>query len=228
MSKNIEMLAVVANGLGEMKNEVVFVGGSVAELYANDPAASDIRATLDVDCVVEISSRLKYYELEERLRAKGFHNDTTPGAPVCRWVYKYIIVDVMPIDDNILGFSNQWYGSGVENKITRTLPDGTDIFIFSAPYYLGAKFEAMLSRGGRDLRISHDFEDIIYILDNTTDIAEQITNVDEPLRNYLSSQFKELLANSNIEEAIECVLPYGADERVKYIMEILSYDYSRL
>lgn len=228
MSKNIEMLAVVANGLGEMKNEVVFVGGSVAELYANDPAASDIRATLDVDCVVEISSRLKYYELEERLRAKGFHNDTTPGAPVCRWVYKHIIVDVMPIDDNILGFSNQWYGSGVENKITRTLPDGTDIFIFSAPYYLGAKFEAMLSRGGRDLRISHDFEDIIYILDNTTDIAEQITNVDEPLRNYLSSQFKELLANSNIEEAIECVLPYGADGRVKYIMEILNYDYSRL
>ncbi|MEG2320235.1 MAG: hypothetical protein RSB73_00840, partial [Bacteroidales bacterium] len=58
MSKNIEMLAVVANGLGEMKNEVVFVGGSVAELYANDPAASDIRATLDVDCVVEISSSL--------------------------------------------------------------------------------------------------------------------------------------------------------------------------
>lgn len=228
MSKNIEMLAVVANGLGEMKNEVVFVGGSVAELYANDPAASDIRATLDVDCVVEISSRLKYYELEERLRAKGFHNDTTPGAPLCRWVYKQIVVDVMPIDDNILGFSNQWYGSGVENKITCTLPDGTAIFIFSAPYYLGAKFEAMLSRGGNDLRISHDFEDIVYILDNTTDIITQILETDEPLQNYLASQFKTLLANSNIEEAIECVLPYGADERVKYIVEILSHDYTRL
>lgn len=228
MSKNIEMLAVVANGLGEMKNEVVFVGGSVAELYANDPAASDIRATLDVDCVVEISSRLKYYELEELLRAKGFHNDTTPGAPLCRWVYKQIIVDVMPIDDNILGFSNQWYGSGVENKITRTLPDGTDVFIFSAPYYLGSKFEAMLSRGGNDLRISHDFEDIIYILDNTTDIIEQISKTDESLKNYLANQFKALLANSNIEEVIECVLPYGADERVKYIIEILSNEYTRL
>lgn len=228
MSKNIEMLAVVANGLGEMRNEVVFVGGSVAELYANDPAASDIRATLDVDCVVEISSRMKYYELEERLRAKGFHNDTTPGAPLCRWVYKHTIVDVMPIDDNILGFSNQWYGGGVENKITRTLPDGTDIFIFSAPYYLGAKFEAMLSRGGKDLRISHDFEDIVYILDNTIDIAVQISKTDEALKNYLTTQFKALLANSNIEEAIECVLPYGADERVKYIVEILSNDYTRL
>ena len=58
MSKNIEMLTVVVNGLGEMKNEVVFVGGSVAELYADDPASSDIRATLDIDCVIEISSRM--------------------------------------------------------------------------------------------------------------------------------------------------------------------------
>lgn len=134
----------------------------------------------------------------------------------------------MPIDDNILGFSNQWYGSGVENKITRTLPDGTDVFIFSAPYYLGSKFEAMLSRGGNDLRISHDFEDIIYILDNTTDIIEQISKTDESLKNYLANQFKALLANSNIEEVIECVLPYGADERVKYIIEILSNEYTRL
>lgn len=226
MSKNIEMLAVVANGLGEMKDEVVFVGGSVAELYANDPAASDIRATLDVDCVVEISSRMKYYELEERLRAKGFHNDTTPGAPLCRWVYKHTIVDVMPIDDNILGFSNQWYSGGVENKITCTLSDGTDIFIFSAPYYLGAKFEAMLSRGGKDLRISHDFEDIVYILDNTVDIADQISKTDKELKRYLITEFESLLANSNIEEAIECVLPYEADERVKYIIEILSNEYS--
>lgn len=221
MSKNIEMLAAVAKGLGDMKKEVVFVGGSVAELYANDPAASDIRATLDIDCVIEISSRMKYYELEERLRAKGFQNDTTQGAPICRWIYKHIIVDVMPIDDEILGFSNQWYKGGVENKVVRSLPDGSDIFVFTAPYYLGAKFEAMLSRGGNDLRTSHDFEDIIYILDNTTDIATQISLADSSLRLYLSNQFKALLANPNIEEAIECALPRGAEERVKYILEVL-------
>ncbi len=67
MSKNIDMLSKIAQGLGEMIEEVVFVGGSVAELYADDPASTDIRATLDIDCVVEISSRLKYYELEERV-----------------------------------------------------------------------------------------------------------------------------------------------------------------
>ncbi len=53
-STNIEMLQIVAMGLGELKEEVVFVGGAVAELYADDPAASDIRPTKDVDCVIDL------------------------------------------------------------------------------------------------------------------------------------------------------------------------------
>ena len=42
---NIEMLQIVADGLKELKNDIVFVGGAVAELYADDPASSDIRPT---------------------------------------------------------------------------------------------------------------------------------------------------------------------------------------
>ncbi len=53
---NIVMLQIVADGLEELKEEVVFVGGAVTELYADDPAFSDIRSTLDVDCVIELSS----------------------------------------------------------------------------------------------------------------------------------------------------------------------------
>jgi len=33
---------------------MVFVGGAVAELYASNPELSDIRPTLDVDCVIEL------------------------------------------------------------------------------------------------------------------------------------------------------------------------------
>lgn len=87
-STNILMLQTVAKGLGELKDEMVFVGGSVAELYADNPAASEIRPTIDVDCVVEISSRLKFARLEEKLRAKGFANDTSKSAPICRWIYR--------------------------------------------------------------------------------------------------------------------------------------------
>jgi hypothetical protein len=41
-STNIVMLQTVATGLGNLKDEMVFVGGAVAELYASDPAASYI------------------------------------------------------------------------------------------------------------------------------------------------------------------------------------------
>ncbi len=58
--KNILMLQTVANGLGELKDEMVFAGGAVAELYADNPAASQIRPTIDVDCVIEIKSRLEF------------------------------------------------------------------------------------------------------------------------------------------------------------------------
>ena len=116
-STNMNMLQTVAIGLGELKDEMVFVGGAVAELYASDPAASDIRPTLDVDCVIGLSTRLEFYRLEENLRARGFANDTSQGAPICRWIYKDIKVDVMPTDEDILGFSNKWYNDGIINKM---------------------------------------------------------------------------------------------------------------
>lgn len=69
--ENIKMLQTVANGLGELKDEMVFVGGAVAQLYADNPAASEIRPTIDVDCVIEIRSKYQFAQLEENIRARG-------------------------------------------------------------------------------------------------------------------------------------------------------------
>ena len=80
---NMTMLQTVVKGLEELKDEVVFVGGVVAQMYATDPAATEIRPTKDVDCVIEFSSRLKFNQLEARLRTKGFANDMSAGAPIC-------------------------------------------------------------------------------------------------------------------------------------------------
>jgi len=221
-STNINMLQTVANGLGELKNDMVFVGGAVAELYASDPAASDIRPTLDVDCVIGLSTRLEFYRLEENLRAKGFANDTSQGAPICRWVYKDIKVDVMPTDENILGFSNKWYVEGIENEIQKILPDGTEIFVFPPEYYVATKFEAHKSRGGNDLRQSHDFEDIIYILDNCPDLLKDIAIANASVKAYLKIEFKSLLRNKGLLEGIESALPYGSGvEGTEIIYELI-------
>ena len=46
---NLEMLAHIARGLGDLKDEVVFVGGATIELYITDPGAPKVRPTDDVD-----------------------------------------------------------------------------------------------------------------------------------------------------------------------------------
>lgn len=219
--ENIIMLQTVANGLGELKDEMVFVGGAVAELYADNPAASEIRPTLDVDCVIEISSRLQFAKMEENLRTRGFKNDTSEGAPICRWIYKDIKVDVMPTDSDVLGFSNRWYEEGIEVKIQKKLPDGTEVFVFPPEYYLAAKFEAHNARGGNDLRQSHDFEDIIYILDSCSDIVDNISASNQNVKMYLKKECQKLLENPNITEGIETALPYGSGEESSDILGMI-------
>ncbi len=207
---NIEMLQIVAVGLGALKDVMVFVGGSVAELYADNPSGSEIRPTKDVDCVIELSSRIEHNKLEENLRAIGFANDTSLGAPICRWIYKDILVDVMPAEENILDFTNIWYVEGIKNKIPKTLPNGIEIFVFAPEYYVASKFEAHKGRGGEDLRQSHDFEDIVYIMDNYPKIVDDIINAEENVKSYLRNNYLCLKENNNLKEGIASALPYGS------------------
>jgi hypothetical protein len=170
---------------------------------------------------MEISSRIEHNKLEVKLRSKNFLNDTSPGAPVCRWVYRGIIVDVMPTDPTILGFSNRWYAEGIKNKIVNTLDNGTEISIFPAEYYLAAKFEAHKDRGGNDLRQSHDFEDIIYLFENCSSLPGDIVNSNSSVKEYLMEACQNLLENGNLKEGIESALPYGSDSDSTELIERL-------
>lgn len=160
----IEMTEEVAIALKELKRSFVFIGGAMVSLYMEDPAAPSIRPTEDVDCIVEISTSGEYAKLEEELRKIKFINDMTTNAPICRWKYLGITVDIMPVDDAILGFSNKWYKEGFKNAKTAKLPKGTEILIFTLPYFLASKFEAFHGRGEDDPRLSQDIEDIILVI----------------------------------------------------------------
>ena len=53
---NISMIKEIATALGELKDEVVFVGGATVSLYIDDSAAPTPSPSEDIDCVVEIST----------------------------------------------------------------------------------------------------------------------------------------------------------------------------
>lgn len=222
MSSNIRRLEVIADGLGELCKDVVFVGGSVAELYADDPAATDIRPTMDVDCVIELATYGSLQDFEQMLRDRKFVNDIESGV-ICRWKYNGEIVDIMPDRDSILGFTNRWYRPGFQHRAEVRVDDMT-IYILPPLYYVATKIEAVRGRGGEDLRFSHDFEDLVYVLNNRQDITELFDNENDiDLTGYLSSWAKEMLSRQNCREEIECMLPYGDYDRVDYIIEILNH-----
>src|SRR5437899_5963646 len=93
---NLEQLVAAAQLLRPLLGELVFVGGSVTGLLITDEAAGEPRTTLDVDAIAEITSYAEYAAFGERLSELGFAEDTSEDAPLCRWVHRGTILDVMP------------------------------------------------------------------------------------------------------------------------------------
>ncbi len=199
---NIRMIVAVATHLGDLRDTVVFVGGCATGLFISDPAMPEVRATQDVDVIVEVASRMAYYRLEEELRLRGFKQDMSENAPVCRWLLDRIKVDVMPTQEEILGFSNRWYLPAIKNAVPVQLKGDLTIRLVTPPYFLATKIEAFKGRGGGDYMASHDMEDIVTILDGRPEIVSEIRNSAGDLKTFLSQTFKTLLANDEFLEAL--------------------------
>jgi predicted nucleotidyltransferase len=212
---SVECIATVAKGLGDLLERVVFVGGATLGFYVDQlpEKLMDVRGSEDVDLVVEISTRAHYADLEASLRRRGFNHDQTPGAPICRFLFAGVKVDVMPTDPSILSFSNTWYSEGMKRPDTVEVPSGMHIKILSPPYFLAAKFEAFLGRGKKpgEYMYSRDLEDVVTLFDGRTPFVSEITATSEPLRSYLRDNIGTLLADAEFRYAISALVK--PDER---------------
>jgi len=206
---NVEMLQLAIAGLATLADEVVFLGGCTAGLLITDPAAPPTRATKDVDIIVEIASRHDYHVFSGRLRDRGFHEDKSDGAPLCRWIYQSVKVDVMPTDSAILGFSNRWYKEAMHTAEQIRLPGGSEIRMVTTPFFLATKLEAFHGRGGNDYMASHDLEYLIAVLDGRDAIVSE-TERSEEVRMYLAEEFGRLLELNEFLDALPCHLPADA------------------
>ena len=210
---NLDQLIATAALLRPMLGELVFVGGAVTSLLVTDEGAGLPRTTLDVDAIAEISSYAEYTAFGERLRAFGFSEDTSEGAPLCRWVHSGTILDVMPLDEKILGFSNRWYPAAMESATIHRLPGELEIRVVTAPHFLATKIEAFKGRGQGDFLTSHDLEDLIFVIDGRSTIVEEVKTETPLLREYLSTEITGLLAAPAFIDALPgYLLPDAASQ----------------
>jgi hypothetical protein len=211
---NIIMLAAVARRLEPLLGEVAFVGGATVALYLTRPGIAPVRPTLDVDIIVEVASRVSYYTFAERLRVLGFHEDVEANV-LCRWRMEdasvgNIIVDVMPTETSILGFTNRWYNVALETAEWTALEPELDIRLVTAPCFLATKCEAFLGRGRGDFLLSSDMDDIVTVLLGRREIVDEVKAADAPLRSYLATQFRQWLQDGDFIDAVSGHLEPGA------------------
>jgi predicted nucleotidyltransferase len=196
-------LARVADALGPLLHEVVFVGGATVDLLVTDRASGPPRFTEDIDVIVRVATRADYYErVETSLRARGFKPDMREDAPICRWVLADLTIDVMPTDQTILGFSNRWYEDGITHAVVNAVAEGVTIRVLSAPLFIATKLEAFKGRGHGDYLASADIEDIVRVVDGRPELAGELSDCHQELREYLRAEFVRLLDDDEFLDAL--------------------------
>lgn len=215
---NKAVIGKIAQALGDMNDLVIYVGGAAVSLYVDDPAAEDIRPTKDIDISLAILSLSELESIREKLTQKGFVQSSEDDI-ICRFRYEETKVDVMSTHPVGWAPANPWFAPGFASK-QKIMLDHLPIHVLPLPYFLASKFSAFEDRGASDPRTSHDFEDIIYLLDNRTDVFHQLTNAAPDVKPYLLEQFRRILADSRKQEAILANLYYETrNERYRRILE---------
>ncbi|MCV2438175.1 hypothetical protein [Paucibacter sp. DJ2R-2] len=216
---NLPYLRHIAEALGELREQVVFVGGAVAGLLVTDPLADPVRATRDVDAVVN-ASRAMFHRIEAQVAERGFARDVSSDV-ICRWVHKAsgVLFDLMPVQPEVLGFSNRWYPYAVETAVLMDLGEGVAVRLVSAVAFVATKLEAFAGRGGGDFLSSHDLEDVLNIVDGREELAEELAVAPAELRQAVAAAFKPLLSHQDFVNVLPGLI--AEPERASLVMDRL-------
>jgi len=180
--------------------DFAFLGGSVLSLLVNDPTADAIRVTKDVDIIADIRTRRDFHREERELEARGFRHDTSEDAPICRWISDGIVVDVLPVREEVLGWKSRWFEDALKSAIPHDI-DGQIVKVISAPFFVALKLEAFEDRGKGDFICSTDFEDIICLFNGRPSIADEIL-AEPTVGPGIAGKFAHYLKSPDLEDAI--------------------------
>lgn len=219
---NLELLVRVAEALGDLREQVTFVGGCATALLITDPAAAPVRATHDVDAIVAVVSLAEYRRVGAALRERGFAQTIEGGEPPYRWTYAGLTLDLMPIEPGIMGFSNRWYGAALHGATMMVIGGGIAVRVADAPSFVATKLEAFLDRGGGDYLSSHDLEDVLSVIDGRPELGVELGRAPPELRSFVAQTFARLLADDGFDDALPGLVVDGSPAaRVPMVLERL-------
>jgi hypothetical protein len=161
------------------------------------------------------------FQQPARLRDAGLFPSADEGDPLCRWNIGGIKVDIMPLDEGILGFTNRFYRLGYDTAQTIELPSGHKVKVLSPALLLATKIDAFLDRGARDPAASEDLEDIIAVVDGCVGIAEHVAGAPPPVRAAIKVWASEFLARKDAYDLVEGHIAAWGDQRGVHVLQLL-------
>ena len=180
---------------------MAFVGGCTTALLLTDQYATEqVRHTGDVDLIVHAIGISGWYQLQNKLRERGFREDATAqDEPICAMKLDGLRVDFMPDDEGILGWSNRWYRDALRSAENYPITDQLIIRLVLPEYFVATKLEAYLGRGYGDPLTS---QDILILLDGRPEIIANLNAAPTEVLRYVQAQFSALLQSNAFEHAV--------------------------
>jgi hypothetical protein len=198
-SVSMPEVKTIASALSKIQESFVFVGGASLPFYLPPQYVSEARPTNDIDVVLEVLTRIDATRLEKELLRNGFDNEV---GYIGRFRYQGIIVDLMSTSEEAFDCKNEWYKDGFDHAIV--IEKSPLIKVMSLPYFIACKLEAFHSRGQKDYLNSRDMEDVIGLLDVTS--QDQLENIlkssNQNLREYLKKQFQTLQGQEEFKQSV--------------------------
>lgn len=191
---NLALLAGMVRAMGPLCEQVVFVGGCATGLLIDNASLMDVWPTEDVDAIVEVASLAGYHRLADKLAQRGFKQTMADNTPPFRWFWNRLQLDLVPLDEKVLGFANPWYRAGFAAALKAELAEGLVLRHLSAPYFLATKFEAFRDRGQNDVFTSHDLEDILTVVEGRSTLVDEVGAAPDDVRRYIARSVASLLA----------------------------------
>lgn len=196
----------MAQAMGPLCDNVVFVGGCATGLLVDDTGLMDVRPTEDVDAIVEVATLAGYHRLAEQLMSRGFKQTMADNTPPFRWYWNRMQLDLVPLDEKVLGFANPWYRAGYDAALVTSVAEGLNLRHLCAPHFLATKFEAFKDRGQNDVYLSHDLEDIMTVIEGRAAVVPEVAAASATVRKHVSQSVAMLLAHSSFHNALPGLL----------------------
>jgi hypothetical protein len=117
-----------------------------------------------------------------------------------------VLLDLMPIDPEILGFSNRWYPEAARTAVRVRLSARIEIRMIAAPAFVATKLQAFLDRGAGDFLASHDLEDVLNVVDGRPSFVEELRLASPELRQFVRESLNALLSEPRFEDYLPGLL----------------------